>query len=623
MTTETVYLGVDIALSIVVISLQLVNVRSARRFLRKKSLSRWLLNAYTASFLFGAVGGALSLIESTLQLAGSPSTWTENPLSSYMSLSLIFQTYFQGIVILQRVHIVNAYIVDADAITVQELFRKRWPEATLTLAGVGVAAVQFIGISRAVNHLLSLAWIAGIIALDVTLSITTFNKVHRMLNTSQTAVSWAWNALRSRPSLAASSMPSVDSAPSSQSAKNLRDGRVSQRIVSAWTLLTLSIFCAALLYLVSWLVFANNEYMNVIMYQLAWIFGSIWQRGGLFYIEAVKIVAMQNRASKQYIGTLTRTGIRIDIVLSVVIIVLQLVNVHSARQFLRQKTLSSWLINAYTASFLFGAVGGALSLIQTGLRLVGLLGMTQEDTLSLLVSLAILVQTYFQGVVILQRPHIVNAYRVDSDAITLLELLRKRWPEVVLSVAGVCIIAVQFIPAISFELNSELSMAWLAGIIALDVVLSITTFNKVHRMLNTHQTALSWAWHALRSRRSTVAGSLARQSTSKLNDGQASWRVVSAWVLLTLSIVCAALIYLASWLAFPDDPYLSYTAYQLAWIFGSVWQRGGLFYLEAVRIVAMQNRASKQYLGTLTRTGIRPAASVATREVEVSKEPGL
>ncbi|KAL7747141.1 hypothetical protein RI367_007501 [Sorochytrium milnesiophthora] len=572
MSDATICLGVDIALSIAIIAMQMVNVYSAHQFLRMKTISRWLINAYTTSFLFGAVGGVLALTDDGLQLAGLETQWNEDTLTKFTSLALFLQTYFQGIVSLQLPHIVNAYRVDEDVITLLELVKKRWPEATLTVVGVGILVVQVINtISYEQSSNFSLAWLVAIIALDVVLSITTFNKVHRMLNTHQTALSWAWQALRSRRSTVAGSL-------ARQSTSKLSDGQASWRVVSTWLLLTLSIVGATLLYLASMVIYTTDPYLSDTTFQLAWIFGSMWQRAGLFYLEAVRIVAMQNRASKH-----------------------------------------KWMINAYTASFMFGAGGGILALAIDGLQLVWQHAEEDMDIWSSFMSLTLILQTYFQGIVILQRPHIVNAYRVDSDAITLLELLRKRWPEAVLSVTSVGIAAVQF-SNIGVGLRAELSLTWVTGIIALDVVLSITTFNKVHRMLNTHQTALSWAWQALRSRRSTVAGSLARQSTSKLSDGQASWRVVSAWVLLTLSIVCAALIYLASWLAFPDDPYLSYTAYQLAWIFGSVWQRGGLFYLEAVRIVAMQNRASKQYLGTLTRTGIKPVASVATRAVEVSKE---
>ncbi|KAL7750337.1 hypothetical protein RI367_004109 [Sorochytrium milnesiophthora] len=291
-----------------------------------KSLSAWLSSVYIFSFLCGGFGALASFLESLCFLGFLPLDLLKDTLDTCVDSSLVLQMYLQAIVIIQRVHIVNAYEIGGDAITVAELLRKRWPELVCTAVTGAMMAIEGTDSTLIVKVTAGVLWLASIIILDVVLSLVTFNKVHRMLNTRMNAFTWAWHALQTtnvstflsaRPStmrldMVRSSPKRTGSSSVATAPREHVGGRedLSGCIVRAWLILTFSIVSAAFVYFIGYTFCSYNE--SLITFHLAWasaMFGSIWQRGSMLYIEAIKHVAMSNRTSKQYLGTMTKTGI--------------------------------------------------------------------------------------------------------------------------------------------------------------------------------------------------------------------------------------------------------------------------------------------------------------------------
>ncbi|KAL7752052.1 hypothetical protein RI367_002581 [Sorochytrium milnesiophthora] len=126
---------------------------------------------------------------------------------------------------------------------------------------------------------------------------------------------------------------------------------------------------------------------------------------------------------------LLQTACKVDIALSACIIVAQLSNIATAYTFYSKRSLAEWMGSAHVASFAFGAIGGVFCVI-LALARMGILDMyTAQDTFSRINNGFIVCQTYLQAIVIVQKVHLVNAHALGSDAITMHELLAKRYPE--------------------------------------------------------------------------------------------------------------------------------------------------------------------------------------------------
>ncbi|KAL7748938.1 hypothetical protein RI367_005586 [Sorochytrium milnesiophthora] len=300
----TAYTAGNIALCICILVIHAHSCWTARRAFRRRSLSAWLSSTCLASFLSGATGALVTLFGDLLQLAGSPAYQTLAPsLIGWIATCVLLQMYLQAIVILQRVHLVNAYKIDSTAITLHEFLIKRWPELVVTALAIALAAMAAIPVDPKYTVPASIAWLLFIIAMDLVLSVLTVNKVHRMLNTKEDAVSWAWSALRPRRHPPAT--------PGQPTANDDRDSNV-RRFVRTWLLLTCSILFTAVAYTLSWV--QSNPYIYTPVIRLAWVCASVWQRGTMLHMEVVKHILLANRKSKQFLGTATKSGIQTNTV---------------------------------------------------------------------------------------------------------------------------------------------------------------------------------------------------------------------------------------------------------------------------------------------------------------------
>ncbi|KAL7747148.1 hypothetical protein RI367_007508 [Sorochytrium milnesiophthora] len=546
----TVYDIPDLAVSLCVIGMQLYNIRCALRCLELvpffvssqfKSLGKWILGVHVLAYAFGVLCGTAGVAMASMRLAQSDQApTTRATLINISNFCSLMQTYAHAIVVIQRLHMVNAYIFSNESIDCWLLFRLRWPELLATAAAVAVGVVEYVDFDMPGAYIAAIVALLALTVLDVTISFVTFNKVHKMLNTRQTVFQWFWSGLwppstASGTSATAARARIRSQSTGKQSLSSAQDPRSTTAVVRSWVLVLTSILLTGLVYFLAW-QFGRDSDLFIPLLHVTMIFAAVWQRGCLAYIEAIKQVAKQNRVSKQYLGAVTQSGI---------------------------KALSRWLLYAYYASFTFGALGGLLSVVNDSMLMAGQDQSNVRAAFGLATGLALLLQMYFEAIVAIQRVHMVNAYMVDSEAITLDEILRKRWGEIVYTISGVAMIIAQFVP-MSTDLNNLLLFIWLLAVIFMDLGVSVVTLNKVHRMLNTQKTAVSWAFDTLRR-----------------------------------------LIFGLSSVLFTNDRYLSGIANSVAWILGSLWQRGGLFYIEAIKHVALQNRASKQYLGTVSNTGIK------------------
>ncbi|KAL7753284.1 hypothetical protein RI367_001059 [Sorochytrium milnesiophthora] len=687
-----------------------LNILVARQFFKKarQSLGAWLSGAHIVSFVCGVAGGCMSLAFCVMRYALPNQLAAIHALDQSVTFFLIMQISLQAIVIIQRIHIVNAYVMDADAFTCTTLLIRRWPEILWTLGTAGMISIAMLFPWSLIEYVAATVWLSFVVCMDLCITFITFNKVHRMLNTGQTALRWLYTVWfppkpsSPRPS-PASSMPSATAGTSTMAASPFKQpskldslqqrvlaNTATRKIVRAWSLMTLSILGAIVLFFIAWYVVGGAEAWLPI-FRLSWIFGCIWQRGSLMYIEAIKQVAITNRINKQYMGTITQTGIVydhtdttnppsaaaprrqgwffmnagtlrppaqtdgsidplstdtpsflfwcfvVDFILSCGVVVAQSLNIQRARQFFAQKSLGAGLVAAHIAGFSFGIIGGIVSVAYCCVHFNNLYYPYSRRGLDQTIESSLQMQAFFQALIIVQRVHIVNAYKVDTDVITLQELLTKRWPEGILCLVNVgCLFAINAYGGTDVEYSC--ATGWLVFIVLLDLTVSLATFNKVHRMLNTGERAISWYWKALlpesysgtllrskHARKTALTASNTPTIHTQTDSGDASnkgstakiastpgpsagmslatRKVVRSWSLMTMGIIMAALVFIFSWI-FVSHSQAYVVGFRLCWLLGCIWQRGGLLYIEAIRQVALTNRASKQYLGAVTATGI-------------------
>ncbi|KAL7748937.1 hypothetical protein RI367_005585 [Sorochytrium milnesiophthora] len=354
LTPSTAYNVVFFGLGLGLLALHTVNFVSVRKVYQQKSLSPWLTRASVASVVWGLIGAVEVVVVDIVELIthviplGGPGL--------FFMLCSILQFYFQAIVILQRVHMVNAYKVDTDVITFSELITKRWPELLYT---VGLAAVLIVGLSPQSSFQLiaaaGLLWLLCIIFMDFFLSYYTLSKVHKMLNTKQSVLSWAVSSLRAKPegtaaAAAAASLPArlslarpssanpslarpssahpslarpssanpslsrpASNRPSSAGSEEAaiaksKNNHTARRLVKTWILVMAAITCSIVIYILSWL--STNSTLYGPLTRLSLICMALWQRGTLLHLDAVKHIILANRAGKRFLGRATATGIQ-------------------------------------------------------------------------------------------------------------------------------------------------------------------------------------------------------------------------------------------------------------------------------------------------------------------------
>ncbi|KAL7748574.1 hypothetical protein RI367_005985 [Sorochytrium milnesiophthora] len=252
------------------------------------------------SYLTGVAGAVVDLVNHALPpLPGQDGP----PGARYKTDSNVIQvvqTYFQAIVLVQRVHIVNAYKIDGAPITICEVLAKRWPEALMTLWLLLFLLNQFTSVvSFSINYI-AFSGMAVIVMSDLGISYYTLSKVHRMLNTQMTVSRWAWTGLTYRPHVLRSTASLSDEG----------DKAAIRRILRSWILQNVSLVLACFLLSIAWITDSLFTYM--LFTNSGLLCGSLWQRGTVLYIEAIRHVLLSNRRSKQYLGTATKTGIQLN-----------------------------------------------------------------------------------------------------------------------------------------------------------------------------------------------------------------------------------------------------------------------------------------------------------------------
>ncbi|KAL7746732.1 DNA replication protein psf2 [Sorochytrium milnesiophthora] len=306
-TLHHVCYAIELILGLAVAGVQLFNIRYAIQFLQRKSLGPWLSFAQIASSGCGVLSAFFWLAMTVVCLTTDPinrALYVE--LRRVAVFALILQLYFHVIVVIQRVHIVNAYVFTDRAIDCRLVLMRRYPEILWTLALVGMLYVNITYFLTPTAYLANTIWQFSMMAVDITLALSTFNKVHRMLNTQRSTLVWYKETLRAAMASSSTVLPS---------------GRPEQRpqltgfsrasiatVVRSWTIMILSQLCSITLYIAFWKV-AGDPDLTIAFLYAALLTVSLSQRSSLLYIEAIKQVAMQNRVSKQYLGSTTKTGI--------------------------------------------------------------------------------------------------------------------------------------------------------------------------------------------------------------------------------------------------------------------------------------------------------------------------
>ncbi|KAL7753282.1 hypothetical protein RI367_001057 [Sorochytrium milnesiophthora] len=299
----------DLILSVGIVVVQLHNIRCALRCFELKSLGKGLSTLHIAAFGFGALGGVVSIAMCIPRLLQDERPDTRVAMTHVSDTLVVLQTYFHAIVVLQRIHIVNAYAFSNESIDCRMLFLRWWPELVWSAGLCAMIFLDFAYYSTTPAYTAAVLWLMTLTIMDITISAVTFSKVHRMLNTKQTIWDWFRGSVRSQtsqPTTAVARSRGVSTG--SRGDIPLLATNSSQRVVRAWLLVLLSIMSSGIFYLCAWW-FGSTSDLWLPLYRASWLCGSVWQRGCLSYIEAIKQVALQNRVSKQYLGSTTRTGI--------------------------------------------------------------------------------------------------------------------------------------------------------------------------------------------------------------------------------------------------------------------------------------------------------------------------
>ncbi|KAL7748789.1 hypothetical protein RI367_005702 [Sorochytrium milnesiophthora] len=217
-----------------------------------------------------------------------------------------------------------------------------------------------------------------------------------------------------------------------------------------------------------------------------------------------------------------------------------------------------------------------------------------------------ILQLYLQGMVIIQRLHIINYVRFGHSAEGILGDIAHRWMEILWSLVAIMMCYV----AIAWHAQSLAYYAgtlWLVSVFLMDLVVSLITFGRMLRMLNNTQNSWQWYWTTLRSKddptqlpdkvqvdkSQTLSGKGQSAGGKRIKTSLRSKRmVVRTWTLVMLSLIMGGSFFLFAWCGYPDSD-VFYAPYRVAWVFVSIWQRGGLLYFQAIKHVQTTNFPSQ------------------------------
>ncbi|KAL7748240.1 hypothetical protein RI367_006426 [Sorochytrium milnesiophthora] len=267
---------IDTVFAICIPVMQCSNIRQALQNFGKNALRRWQSLMYLATFSFGVLSGIITVAMSVSRLMSNtlPNIVAWNHANEFFSH---FQLYLQAIIIVQRLHLVRV-IPDSlgYANATLDVLVRRLPEIFWSVLAAVLYYIFFAYKDTPVAYAAATAWASIIFASDILISLITFNRIHSMLNTNQKAVEWYLSVLRS-----------PDTPP--EDVKDKKSYTSTRAIVWAWTLMMIALVLGVVIFVFCWTCLATSPawYPG---YRLAWVLITLWQRGGLMYIQAIKHV---------------------------------------------------------------------------------------------------------------------------------------------------------------------------------------------------------------------------------------------------------------------------------------------------------------------------------------------
>ncbi|KAL7749265.1 hypothetical protein RI367_005417 [Sorochytrium milnesiophthora] len=284
------------------------------------------------------------------------------------------------------------------------------------------------------------------------------------------------------------------------------------------------------------------------------------------------------------------TGLTVSAILSFVTFFVHLWNLISARPRKKAASTGQWLAVIHASN----AISGMLATILTAAFILSQFSATtytafiapQLDQLSYNF---ILLQLLFHALSVSQRSYVVSHQRM-GDSLTLDHILHHRRREVALMLLYAVVMIVlncNYYNVVSVYVGC----GWFLGIILYELFVSLTTFGKVHNMLQTGQKTLTWFWSALlppQHRRTPGASTddVAQTTT------RATTRILRSYVLLMISATCSLIVFaIANLTGLPTAPWLIMT--RIAWLLCALWNRGDILYLRAIVQVVHDNTAAR------------------------------
>ncbi|KAL7748790.1 hypothetical protein RI367_005703 [Sorochytrium milnesiophthora] len=299
----------------------------------------------------------------------------------------------------------------------------------------------------------------------------------------------------------------------------------------------------------------------------------------------------------------------LDMFFSVVIVAVQLSNIHFALSNFGQKALQRLQSLAYIVSFASGIASACLAF---GMSIPRLIGTGNAVTLAIPIranDLVNTVQMYLQVIVIIQRLHIINFIRLGHSTPGIRGKIAHRWLEIVWTVIAIAMCYVCTVYHAQL-LEYYAATVWLVSVFLMDLVVSLITFERMLRMLNTNQKTWQWYWATLWLQdeptslsdkvqvNKTQTLSIKTQSAGRrknMNTAKSKRMVVRSWTLVMLSLIMGTSFFLLAWCGYPDSD-VFYAPYRVAWMFVCIWQRGGLLYFAAIKQVQTAHFPSESSL---------------------------
>ncbi|KAL7750338.1 hypothetical protein RI367_004110 [Sorochytrium milnesiophthora] len=305
--------------------------------------------------------------------------------------------------------------------------------------------------------------------------------------------------------------------------------------------------------------------------------------------------------SSLYLGTPELVSRTVDAIFSVGLVVIETLNIGCARQFLSEKSLGVWLAGSHVVSFACGGLGGLVSISHCVLTLTRSRPASLLNDIHMTALVLLVVQSYVQSIVILQRLRFVNMDSEDWDSTrsrdkTIWRLVRRKWPEVLFTagfIATFRIIVGRPSPLVEVATAST----WFSSVVFLDIAISLVTLRRLHPLLDNTQPLWTWCRATLRSPQPAPQSGHSRADYDcKLNG----WRAVRAWTALMVAVASSCLIYVIGFYIFDTTPPW-FVFFRLSWILSAAWQRASLEYIDAIKQIVMLKMQKQQRAASLAK----------------------